>query len=244
MRDHFWDAVVERGGVVTASSGYEPEATDFAGPIKNMIGYALLTRSEKEALEKREALMRQSRRLDPQDAALARRVGYALGGPEGEPLPPIIDFDVLFIPDTHEKVVLIAPQLTFHQVKGVRLLGSGDWNHPELISIGREHVSGALISALFHNESKFPSVARFVDEYEDTYAGEPDVFSAHGYDAARLVLVQLVAGRDTRNGVRNGILRTEAFPGASGVIRMGPDGNARKRPFLLQVRGGRMISLD
>ena len=57
-------------------------------------------------------------------------------------------------------------------------------------------------------------------------------------------MTQLVAGADSREDVRNGILRTQAFPGASGVINMSPDGNARKRPFLLKVRGGRLISLD
>jgi ABC-type branched-subunit amino acid transport system substrate-binding protein len=105
-------------------------------------------------------------------------------------------------------------------------------------------VRGAVISALFHQESRFPFVSEFVDEYSETFGVEPGVFSAHGYDATRLVLTQLAAGANTREGVRNGILHTQAFPGASGVIRMMPDGNANKRPFLLQVRGGRMVSLD
>ena len=42
----------------------------------------------------------------------------------------------------------------------------------------------------------------------------------------------------------DGVLRTEGYPGASGVITLLPDGNARKRPFLLGVRGQRLIPLD
>jgi hypothetical protein len=57
-------------------------------------------------------------------------------------------------------------------------------------------------------------------------------------------MAQLIAGADDREEVRNGILRTQGFPGASGVINMAPDGNARKRPFLLKVRGGKFVSLD
>ena len=30
----------------------------------------------------------------------------------------------------------------------------------------------------------------------------------------------------------------------SGVISIGPDGNAQRRPFLLGVRGGQIVSLD
>ena len=244
MRDHFWEAVSETNGMVVASSGYEVDATDFAEPIRNMIGFTLLTREERAVLERRDALLRRARRLEPENARLARDVAYAIGGPDGEPLPPRVDFDVLFIPDDHEKIVLIAPQLSFHEVAGVNLLGPSGWNDPELVSIGRNHVRGAVISALFHEQSRFSFVREFVSGYMQAFDHEPDVFAAHGYDAARLVMTQLVAGADSREDVRNGILRTQAFPGASGVINMSPDGNARKRPFLLKVRGGRLISLD
>jgi hypothetical protein len=236
--------VEAQGGAVVASSGYEADATDLEEAIRRMIGYELLTRGERAALEQREDLLRRGRRLEPADAAVARRVAYSILGPEGQPLPPIVDFDVLFIPDSHDKVVLIAPQLTFHHVVDVRLLGPNGWNHPDLVSIGRNHVSGAVISALFHEQSRFPFVVSFVDDYTTTFGEAPGVFAAHAYDAANLVLVQLARGRDTREQVRDGILRTQGYPGASGVISIMPDGNARKRPFLLGVRGGRMIPLD
>ena len=65
-------------------------------------------------------------------------------GPGGVVLPPIVDFDALFIPDEHDKIVLIAPQLAFHDVTGVRLLGSSGWVDPELIEIGRRCARDAL----------------------------------------------------------------------------------------------------
>ncbi len=70
------------------------------------------------------------------------------------------------------------------------------------------------------------------------------MFAAQAFDAARLVLVQLAAGRDSRSGVRDGVLRTSGFPGASGVTTLLPDGNASKRPFLLGVERRRIVSLD
>jgi ABC-type branched-subunit amino acid transport system substrate-binding protein len=244
MRDHFWEAVLKQDAMVVASSGYDPKATDFAKPIRNMIGYTLLTTGERAALERRDTLLRRARRLDPIDARLVRTTAYAILGPEGDPLPPQVDFDVLFIPDSHDKIVLIAPQLSFHESGSVHLMGPSGWNHPDLLSIGRRHVRGAVISALFHEQSRFPFVSEFTRGFSETFGASPDVFAAHGYDAARLVMVQLKAGVETREGIRNGILRTQAFPGASGVINMAPDGNAQKRPFLLKVRGGRLVSLD
>ncbi len=244
MRNHFWEAVSEEGGTVVASSGYESDATDFAKPIRDMIGFTLLTQEEQVALERRDSLLRRARRLEPSDAGVVRRAAYGILGPEGDPLPPQVDFDVLFIPDSHDKIVLIAPQLSFHEIGNVSLLGPSGWNHPDLVSIGRKHVRGAVISALFHQKSRFSFVSDFVSSFSETFGVPPDVFAAHGYDAARLIMVQLNAGAETREGVRNGILRTQGFAGVSGVINIAPDGNAQKRPFLLKVRGGRLISLD
>ncbi len=244
MRDQFWQVVEELGGHVVAVSSYSPEATDFADAIRRMIGYSLLTRGEKVALKERDALMRRARRLLPEKGAIARKVAYQLLGPEGDPLPPIIDFDALFIPDSYEKVVLIAPQLAFHEVEGVQLLGTGAWSHPDLLRIARKHVRGAVISVPFHPDSQFPFVAKFVERFRRTFGAAPDRFAAQAFDAASLVLVQLAAGLDSRSSVRDGVLRTQAFPGVSGVTTLLPDGNARKRPFLLGVKGRRWVSLD
>ena len=70
------------------------------------------------------------------------------------------------------------------------------------------------------------------------------MFAAEAFDATNLVLVQLAAGRADRDGIREGLLDTRAFPGATGVLTMHPNGNARRRPFLLRVSGRRFLPLD
>ena len=126
----------------------------------------------------------------------------------------------------------------------MRLLGPNGWSHPELVSIGRKHVQGALFTTNFHPASSLPFVKRFSDEYTGIYDATPDVFAAQGFDAANLVLVQLTDGRRTREAVRSGILATEDYPGVTGVLTMRGDGNAHKRPFLLGVERGRIVQAD
>jgi ABC-type branched-subunit amino acid transport system substrate-binding protein len=244
MRDRFWQAVGVRGGYVVAAAAYDPTATDFAEPIRRMIGYQLLNAVERKALAERDRFLRRGRRLPPESAALVPELAARITGPDGEPLPPIVDFDALFIPDSHDKIVLIAPQLAFHELTGVQLLGSDGWNHPELLEIAREHVSGAVISALFDVNSPFPFVARFVDDYISTFGVSPNVYSAHGFDAVNLVLVQLAAGVEGSSQLLDAVLETRGYPGVSGVMTLLPDGNARKRPFLLEVRGRGIAPLD
>lgn len=244
MRKIYWEEVTARGGKMVAASSYDPDAVDFATAIRDMIGYRFLTSLERQALDEREEILRATRRLEPEQAAHLRQAAYEFLGPEGDRLPPIVDFDVLFVPDVADKVALIAPGLAFHEIRGVGLLGSSDWLDEELLRVARSHVRGAVISSPFHPSSDLPFVVDFVEGYRNTFDAEPDVYAAEAFDAARLVLVQMSAGRDDRADLRAGLLDTRAFPGATGVLTMHPDGNARRRPFLLRVSGRRFVPLD
>lgn len=244
MRKLYWDAVTAGGGKMVAASSYDPDAVDFSTAIKNMIGHRFLTHWERKALKQRKELLRDARRIDKQQAALLRREAYGILGPELMPLPPIVDFDVLFIPDAADKIALIGPGLAFHEVRGVKLLGSSDWVDEKLPRVGRNHVAGAIVSTPFYPESDVPFVTEFVEAYRNTFGEEPDAYAAEAYDATNLLLVQLSAGRSDREGIRAGLLDTRAYPGAAGVLTMQPNGNARRRPFLLKISGQRFQPVD
>jgi ABC-type branched-subunit amino acid transport system substrate-binding protein len=244
LRRLFWEAVEEQGGRIVGVASYDPDATDFAEPIRRLVGFTLLSPEEKKGLEEREEMEKRARRLPPEEAAALREEARAITGPDGEALPPIVDFDALFIPESHEKVVLIAPQLAFHEAVGTTLLGPSGWYHPDLVRIAREHVEGARFAAHFYPDSELGFVRAFAERYERAYAGPPDVFAAQAFDATNLVLVQLARGRESREAVREGVLAVRDYPGVTGVLSMRVDGNARKRPFLLAVRRGRITQLD
>jgi branched-chain amino acid transport system substrate-binding protein len=244
LSDLFWNAVEMRGGSVVALASYEPNATDFSASIRRLVGWELLTSQQKDAIEIREAMISSARRLLPDEASLIREEARAMLGPDGEQLPPIIDFDALFIPETHENVVLIAPQLAYNEVTGAVLLGSEAWNHSDLVEIGRHHVEGARFTANFYDASPVVYVREFADRYAATFGIPAEDFAAQAYDAANLVLVPLARGVQTRASLRDAVLSTSGFAGASGILSMGADGNARKRPFLLGVKRGKIVQLD
>ena len=244
MRKVYWDAVTARGGKMVAASSYDPTSTDFSEPIRDMIGYRFLTRLERKALGERVRVVEAARRLEPEQAGLLRKAAYSILGPEVQPLPPIVDFDVLFIPDVADTVALIAPGLAYHEANGTTLLGSSEWLDPELLRISGRHVSGAIVSTSFYPRSSLPFVSAFAEAYRKTFGREPESWAAQAFDAANLVLVQLASGREDRHELREGLLATRAYPGATGVLTMRADGNARRRPFLLRVTGNRFQSID
>jgi len=244
LKNLFWDAVEARGGQVVGVARYDPDATDFREPIRRLAGYLLLDDEQKEALRERKKLQNRAKRVGLEEAALLREEAAAVTGPDEEPLPPIVDFDALFIADAHEKVALIAPQLAFHEVQEVQLLGPSGWNHPDLLSVGGRHLEGAIFAESFFGDSRFPFVREFRDRYVAAFGEAPDVLAAQTFDATNLVLVQLARGLTTRTEVREGLLTVRGHPGVSGITSIQPDGNALKRPFLLSVQDGEIVSLD
>ncbi len=242
LRRLFWEAVEERGGTIAAVASYDPTLTDFGAGIRSLLGYDLLGAKEKEALEQREKMRSKARRLPQAQAAQMLEEARALTGPDGEPLPPILDFDAIFVPDSHEKVVMIAPQLAFHDAGGVRLLGTGSWNHPDLVSIGRDHVEGARFTAGFFAASPYPIVQEFTAAFEEAFGAPPVDFAAQAYDATNLLLAQLARGLSTREAVREGLLEIGAEPGVTGVLSF--VGSPRKRPLLLGVDHGQIVELE
>lgn len=244
LKDLFWEAAEARGASITGIASYPSDATDFADPIRRLTGHLLLSDGEREALRAREQLLTRAKRVTPEEAAELRARAAATTAPDGGPLPPIVDFEALYVADTHQNVELIAPQLAFHEVQGVRLLGPSGWNHPDLLAVGGRHVEGAVFTEGFFAESRFAFVESFRDRHRAAFEEEPDALSAQAFDATNLVLVQLAQGRRARDEVEDGLRAVRGHPGASGVTSIGPDGNAQKRPFLLGVRGGRIVPLD
>ncbi len=244
QKDLFFDVVEERGGRIVGLAAYDPSATDFAGSIRRLIGYYLLSGEEIELLEERERMLDRAKKLPADEALELRTEARELVGPDEAPLPPIVAFDALFLPDSYEKVALIAPQLAFHEAGHVQLLGPNGWYHPDLIRIGGRHVDGAVFTETFHPESDIPYVADFARRYQARFGRAPGPLAAISYDAASLVLVQLARGLRTREALREGLLGVESHPGVSGVTSIARDGNAHKRPFLLNVNGKRIESLE
>jgi ABC-type branched-subunit amino acid transport system substrate-binding protein len=244
LRALFWDEVEGRGGSIVGVASYDPDATDFAEPIRRLVGYEMLDEEVETLIDEREEMLRRARRLPPDEALELRGEARALTTEAGDLLPPIVDFDALFIPESHEKVVLIAPQLAFHEAAGAQLLGTGGWYHSDLVKIARHHVADALFTSHYYADSPLPFVKEFTERYVTTFGGEPDSIAAQAFDAANLVIVQLARGLDSRGEVRDGVLAIRAYPGVSGVLSMSVDGNAQKRPFLLGVHRGRISQIN
>jgi branched-chain amino acid transport system substrate-binding protein len=155
-----------------------------------------------------------------------------------------VDFEAVFIPDTYQAAGLLAPHLAFHEVRGVSLLGPSAWNHPELLELGGRHLDGAVFPAAYHAAVSAPHVVAFGERYEASYQRAPSSLAAEAFDATNLVLAAAAAGVEDRDGLIEALFREPRRAGVSGALEIGPDGEVARRPHLLGVSRGVVVSLD
>jgi ABC-type branched-subunit amino acid transport system substrate-binding protein len=252
-----WQAVEARGGRVVAVAGYPPGSRDLAAPIRSLVGWSLLDDEQRAQLAQRDAEQARAAaagEAKPAAAGLATAgaraarplfgEGFAVEDPAQGALPPIVDFDALFVPDAPDMVAALAPQLAMQGVEGVVLFGPSAWHHAALLREGGTRLEGAFFTSSFDASHPAPLVQEFDRRYLGAFGEEPTVFAAQGFDAANLVALQLARGASGREGLRRSLLDMPLYPGVSGPTTFDPDGNARKRPFLLGVESGGLVSLE
>jgi ABC-type branched-subunit amino acid transport system substrate-binding protein/predicted negative regulator of RcsB-dependent stress response len=153
-------------------------------------------------------------------------------------------FDALFLPGEARGVGLIIPQLVFHNLKDVLILGTMGWNDPEFLRLVGPYADGAVFIDGFFLESPDPLIQGFVRRYKEQFQTNPDIFAAQAYDAVRLILESMKQGALTRTEVKATIANTKDFPGVSGYIYEIKNGEAIKKPFLIQVKKGRLVQIN
>jgi ABC-type branched-subunit amino acid transport system substrate-binding protein/outer membrane protein assembly factor BamD (BamD/ComL family) len=224
----FWDRVEEEGGSITAVESYPPQTTDFSEQIKKMVG---LYYPRPPAVEEK---LREAK-LAANDAGPEMEANTESKEPE-----PIVDFDAVFIPDNYQKVALIAPQFPFHNVFGVRFLGTSLWQSPDLLAQGADYLQGAIIPSGFFGETE----KAFVDLYKENYDSEPGILAAIGYDSVRfLAHVMKAESVRTRRDLQQALLLSRNYKGIRGPLSFDGQREVTTLPTLLTIQGKKFLPL-
>lgn len=263
----FWDEVVRQGGRITGVEAYDPKQTDFAVQIKKLVGahYPRLDALEQASVirvEENPYFQRRAARLDRLEDLLPdpvsrlaglffenpdqdRAKGPAIGRKQKEmSIDPIIDFDVLFIPDSPKVAGMILPQLAFYDVRDIYLAGTNLWHSQQLLSLSKAYAQNAVMVDGFFKESQADEVMRFVQIYQSIYQNDPGIIEAFAFDTTR-VLLDLVAQPDMayRHILRNTLKQTLEPDGVTGSLAFDEEGESLKNLSLLRVKGNRFFEI-
>jgi branched-chain amino acid transport system substrate-binding protein len=127
----------------------------------------------------------------------------------------------VFIPAAPGDIVMIAPQLAYHQLK-VQLLGTDGWGDQKVIAMGKSYVEGAIFPVLSSSSSLAQAARKFEESYKKAYGKAPAKQAAQAYDGARVMLAALQKGAATRQELQKLLAETEhSSEGASGFFAFG-----------------------
>lgn len=221
----------------------------------NAYGTAMMTAFRAEALRLGGKVRRvQSYKVDQTDFSNEIKKLAAIKAPRPSPKkkgveaakipPPVLDFDALYLPDAFRRVRMILPQLAFHDVRGIQLLGTSQWYSPEGIRKEMDYFEGAVMTAPFFAESNKPMVRNFADSLYGATGREPDYREALAYDTARM-LREALRDRNAadRRSLRDRLRQTEAFEGVTGWVNVTKTGQMQRGSFILKVEGKQIVDV-
>lgn len=230
----FWDAVLVKGGKITAVQKYEPKQVDFKSEFKALSSLSDLSVRTAE-YEELKALRTAELGRDPRADELK--------------LSPLIDFEAIFIPDDAKAVGQIAPYFAFFDIENVSILGPNVLNSIQLIKRGKEYVEGAIFVDDFFINNIEPTSIEFINNFRTVYGTDPGVLEAESFDATKILISALkklnlkkeATKSIAREDLKEELLNTKSFKGATGAIEFNENGKSVKSLFVLGVENGKII---
>jgi ABC-type branched-subunit amino acid transport system substrate-binding protein len=211
----FWDEVISAGGTIAGVESYDSGLTDFAAPIKKLVG--LFYADKPESGDR---------------------------GAKTKAYDPIIDFDGLFIPDGPTKAGMIIPQLAYFDVTDIFFLGTNLWHSDKLIRTAGDIAQASIIPDGFFAESENPVVREFVNAYREVFDEPPGLMEAIAYDTAMILFETLNHHQiRIRSAVPDMLSNLGDYPGVTGITNFDATGEAIKGVYILKVRGNRFQEL-
>lgn len=225
----FWDEVLARGGQITAAQVYSSKETDYRDVIKRLVGtYYSDARADeyrarnKEITDKKEEKKnKQSRKSEQEDV-----------------LPPIVDFDAIFVPDGLKALGQLAATLAYSDVRDVKLLGLNLWNTPGVAKRAGHFSNNLLfVDSFSPSDNRFQN-APFVREYKSIFNDEPGLLEIQGYDSA-LMLKQLISqGASSRQTLTEALSHLQNVPGLLSPLTVSDDREVLRPVVALTVDNG------
>jgi ABC-type branched-subunit amino acid transport system substrate-binding protein len=228
---HFFKAVEDNGGVVTAADSYDPDEKDFRIPVENMVGKAFpgfrKKESEENLLKFEEKFARKPTNKEADSMALS----------------PIVDFDVLFIPDKYKTVGQIVPTLAYTEIAGVQFMGPSTWNNKDLLKRSGSFLERSVFVDSLSLDRKSRVTREFVEKYKIDKGRLPSSVSALGYDLA-LAMRNIFGTKSypqSREELRKNLEVLGTFDGAQGVYTFDDRRDALTEVQLFEIRRNEFV---
>ncbi|MCB0327421.1 MAG: penicillin-binding protein activator [Bdellovibrionales bacterium] len=236
FKELFWKEFENYGGEIRGSESYDRSSTNFAQPIRSLV--ALEPRSLRSSEICSNAQEKAYRELKAQGETQLPCYPY-------DELPPITDFEAIFVPDSFDKARQILPALKYYDVRGVQVLGTNLWNTDGFLegTTGTD-LEGVIFMDSFYPQKKSPEVESFVERFTKTYQYKPSIHAAQAYDAVKaLMWIIEKNGPRSRSSMISRLYQLRGFTGVTGLTGFGQNREAIRNITPLMVQDKKVVEL-
>ena len=126
------------------------------------------------------------------------------------------------------------------------ILGGDAMHADALVRVAGAAAEGTVVASMFHPHDPRPEVQRFTTAFQARYGQDPDMFSASGYDAVRVLAAAMRRAHSvTPDQVAHALRDSTQYAGVTGPFRFGASGDALDKPIVrLQVHNGQFEYLS
>jgi ABC-type branched-subunit amino acid transport system substrate-binding protein len=114
--------------------------------------------------------------------------------------------------------------------------------NPKFIEVaGKKNAEGIITTCQMKPDMNNPAYKRFYDQYVKRFNMEPDVFAAHSYDGATLIVKSIQMAGLNRARIRDRLLDLETFQGYQGVtgkLVIDPSWNEIGEIWMVKIENG------
>ena len=203
----FWDYVASKGGNIKGAQTYKEGATDFNDTIKRLAGlYYIEDRDE----EYREHLKNW----------FSKKRNYRSNKQLRSLLPPVLNFTVLFIPDSIKSLHNIAPYLALHDIEEITLAGTGIWNSNQILRSKTKQLEHVVFAdALITKHPQFKK-SDFYKQFQNVFGYAPSLFEFLSYQSALALRQAISNGSRSREELQRNLAQIKTLGSPIGEIKI------------------------
>lgn len=213
----YWDLVLAGGGEIVSAQAYDPKDTDLDLYVKKLLGtFHTEARSDEYKARQKEIAEKKKKQkeADPTKKKNSRETEV-----QENILPPIVDFDVLFVPDGGKALGQIMAFMKNNDVTQMTYLGTNLWNTPDLF----RRVGTSSSDVFFVDSTVSPDEQKksdFHNKYVAKHEEDPSIVEAQAYEAALILRDTIRNSSISRSSLASQLSSLGRKNGAYGEIRM------------------------
>lgn len=241
----YWDHVLARGGQITAAQTYNPKENDFTSAIQKMVGtFYVEGRQDEYDARMKELAAEKLERAEKDKGKKVKPKNTRTHEVQENILPPVVDFDVLFIPDTGKTLGQVMAFMKVNDVLHTTYLGTNIWNSPDLVKrAGTQNNSVYFVDALDFNDVSIRETSFFKD-YVTAYNEEPSLIEMQVFESAKIVRDLIFNGSTSRDSIASHLRILGRVPGVNGELRMSNNRELERPLHILSLDSGLVKKVD